>query len=206
MGLEMLENIIHGSTSFTEPGDYTFTVPAFITRLLVFACGGGGGCGNEGSGFMGGGGGGGGGILYANVTPGQIIPITIGAGGASPDSSTVGAGENGEATTILGFTFGGGVGGGEDTGGSGGSVTGSGASVTMSNVSTGGSGMYEQAGTGYPAPNSGWCLLAGTGPSEGPAGGFTGGASPLAVQGSGYGLGSQSVGLPGVQGAVYLYW
>lgn len=206
MGLEMLENIIHGSTSFTEPGDYTFTVPAFVTRLLVFACGGGGGCGNDGSGFMGGGGGGGGGILFANVAPGQIIPITIGAGGASPDSSTVGAGENGEATTILGFTFGGGVGGGEDTGGSGGSVTGSVTSVTMSNISTGGAGMYEQAGTGYPAPNSGWCLLAGTGPSEGPAGGFTGGASPLAVQGSGYGLGSQSVGLPGNQGAVYLYW
>ena len=206
MGLEMLENSIHGSASYTTPGSYNFTVPAFVTRLLVFACGGGGGCGNDGSGFMGGGGGGGGGILFANVAPGQIIPITIGAGGSSPSSSTVGAGENGESTTILGFTFGGGNGGGEATGGDGGSVTGSDNSVTMSNISTGGAGMYEQAGTGYPATNFGWCLLTGEGPSEGPAGGFTGGASPLAVQGTGFGLGSQSVGLPGNQGAVFLYW
>lgn len=81
-----------GSASYSASG--TFTVPEGIRSLSVFCVGGGGGGAGasgytgSGSGYSGGGGGGGG---YAssgsfNVTPGQNISFTVGAGGAAGDN------------------------------------------------------------------------------------------------------------------------
>jgi hypothetical protein len=76
----------------------TFVVPPGVTRVRVQVWGGGGGGGgaaNSANGFAGTGGGGGG---YADrrridVTPGQSIPVTIGAGGsAGPAGGSGGAG------------------------------------------------------------------------------------------------------------------
>lgn len=55
----------------------TFVVPANVTRLWVEVYGGGGG------GMSGGGGAGGVAMGYKSVNPGQSIPVTVGAGGAS---------------------------------------------------------------------------------------------------------------------------
>lgn len=73
-----------GQQVFTAGGN--FTVPAGVTRLYVSLVGGGGG----GAASVNGapytaGGGGSGGVIYrtaVSVTPGQVIPVTIGAGGA----------------------------------------------------------------------------------------------------------------------------
>lgn len=75
-----------GSIAYTTPGTYSFTVPNGITRLtctVVGAGGGGGGLWNPGDAWSGAGGGSGGFYLnsIATVTPGQILTITVGAGG-----------------------------------------------------------------------------------------------------------------------------
>lgn len=88
----------------------TFVVPAFIYQLRVSAWGGGGGGGASGGGAGGGGGGGAFSRFITNVTPGQAITVTIGAGGTS--------GANGGNTTVLTLVAGGG-GGGVSGGGSG---------------------------------------------------------------------------------------
>ena len=72
-------NLGNNVVKFTEVGSYTWTVPTgvYYLRVLVVA-GGGGGAQRHG------GGGGGGGVLehYAYpVTPGQGVPVTVGAGG-----------------------------------------------------------------------------------------------------------------------------
>lgn len=84
-----------GVQLYTVPGSFNFTVPTGITQLraTVIAGGGGGGAGgafttatsSSALTSWGGGGGGGGGGGYARrlftVTPGQVIAITVGAGG-----------------------------------------------------------------------------------------------------------------------------
>lgn len=76
-----------GSIVYTTPGTYLFTVPIGITLLtctVVGAGGGGGGLWNPGDAWSGAGGGSGG--FYSaqtiSVTPGTIIQIVVGAGGA----------------------------------------------------------------------------------------------------------------------------
>lgn len=103
------------SQTFTSSG--SFTVPAGVTTLYVSGCGGGGGGGsgatNNGgqSSLVGGGGGGGGGggkftlKQVLTVTPGQTLPITIGAaglGGAASNAGAGNAGTNGGETYIAG--------------------------------------------------------------------------------------------------------
>lgn len=73
---------------FTAAGVYTFTVPALYVpnslRVDVVGGGGGGGGGSTTSGY-GGGGGGGGGLatkLVKNLSPGDTVAVTVGAGGA----------------------------------------------------------------------------------------------------------------------------
>jgi len=64
---------------FTSTGNSTFTVPSGVTSLHVLVVGGGGGGGNALAG-----GGGAGGYVEAKeypVTPGEVIPVTVGAGG-----------------------------------------------------------------------------------------------------------------------------
>jgi hypothetical protein len=86
--------------TFTATG--TFTVPASITGALFEGCGGGGG-GGGGAGFVnadtvGGGGGGGAqkGTRSIALTPGDVITVTIGPGGAGGTAGAAGAeGDNG---------------------------------------------------------------------------------------------------------------
>src|SRR5262245_52607179 len=60
--------------------DGTFTVPAGVSSVLVEAWGG-GGAGGSGPNYGGGGGGGGYVRAVLAVSPGQAVPVTIGAGG-----------------------------------------------------------------------------------------------------------------------------
>ncbi|WP_448680591.1 glycine-rich domain-containing protein [Pseudomonas nicosulfuronedens] len=107
---------------FTSSG--SFTVPPGITTVYISGCAGGGGGGFSSpttSNVSGGGGGGGAGqsiirVPFA-VTPGQVISVTIGAGG--------GSGSNGGDTTVGALvTLSGGSGGGGGTAGSPGSAAG----------------------------------------------------------------------------------
>ena len=73
--------------SFTTVGTTSVTVPAGMTSIAILMCGGGGGGGSgsydQGK-WDGGGGGGGGGVLYVPSFPvgaGQVLKITVGAGG-----------------------------------------------------------------------------------------------------------------------------
>lgn len=99
---------------FTSSG--TFTVPARVTSVLVFMCGGGGGGGagsfSDDAYFIGGDGAagtltGGGqiggmpiGAIVSGLTPGAQISVTIGAGGAG---AAAGTGNNGAAGTASSF-------------------------------------------------------------------------------------------------------
>lgn len=100
------QNTVHGSVTFTTPGAGSWTVPdgVYYTDYIITGGGGGGaGC-NTGAGgantYMAGGGGGGAGTVIGNsvaVTPGQIIPYTVGAGGAG---GTPGGSLNGTGGTL----------------------------------------------------------------------------------------------------------
>lgn len=90
----------HGFSRFTSSG--SFTVPDGVTQIFVSGCAAGGGGGSSlatnSSSFLTGGSGGGAGQPALNVpitvTPGQVIPITIGTGGtggtAATDNATAG--------------------------------------------------------------------------------------------------------------------
>ena len=212
-----------GSTQvFTTPGTYNWIVPSGVTRIMVAFVGGGGGsaaCSYPGAGA-------GGGIIFANVIPGQVIPYTIGAGGAggiyAADGNgcifLAGKGSNGTATTVLGFTGGGG-GGAIDalSGGAGGVATAPGSFNGFYYIAPGanaryvdgqqGSGLYistptnvgassgGQGGTGGSGPIAG---IGGTGSNVGSDGGIGGG-------GGGNWLNYQN-GHKGGNGAVKFYW
>ncbi len=107
-----LEKMKPGIAEFTEDG--TFTVPAGVTLISITACGGGGGGGGSlaltntsVSLQVGSGGGGGGDVIIKKeytVTPGQVLDITIGKGGAYGTPAAGGSerknGGNGGATVI----------------------------------------------------------------------------------------------------------
>ncbi|MCB5318603.1 hypothetical protein LH413_13990 [Yersinia massiliensis] len=84
----------HGFSRFTSNG--SFTVPAGVTQIFVSGCAAGGGGGSSlatnSSSFVTGGSGGGAGQPALNVpitvTPGQVIPITIGTGGTGATAAT----------------------------------------------------------------------------------------------------------------------
>ncbi|EPZ8126272.1 hypothetical protein ACXV6R_004180 [Yersinia enterocolitica] len=92
----------HGFSRFTSSG--SFTVPAGVTQIFVSGCAAGGGGGSSlatnSSSFVTGGSGGGAGQPALNVpitvTPGQVIPVTIGTGGtgATPATNNATAGGN----------------------------------------------------------------------------------------------------------------
>lgn len=98
-----------GSTSFTTAGTHSFTVPNGIYELTVplLVGAGGGGSGTNGAGDIWGGGGGGSGGYYENqvisVTPGEVLTITIGAGGLGGrvtfNGSLLCSGNNGTSVT-----------------------------------------------------------------------------------------------------------
>lgn len=103
----------------------TFVVPDFVFKLRIQAWGGGGGGADNSGGVNGAGGGGGGyGLLYADVVPGQSIPIVVGAGGTNGTPGT-----GGGNTTILTMVANGGAGATSSTQGAGGTATGATLSV-----------------------------------------------------------------------------
>lgn len=146
---------VNRQQKFTASG--SFTVPAGVTTIYLSGCaaGGGGASGatNNGgqSSLVGGGGGGGGGAGQSiikqafTVTPGQVLTISIGAGGNGAQAPTAGGGYNGNNggnTSVSGLiTLSGGTG-----GYAGGVVT---------NNAAGGGGAGGYGGEGYPAGASG---------------------------------------------------
>ena len=130
-----------GSKTWTSPGTYSWTVPIGVTSVqyLVVGGGGSGGSAHEVGAGGGGGGGGSGGVRFgtANVNPGEVYTIIIGAGGAPSAAGGRGGvspGHNGEASSLSGafgtlVATGGGAGTGGDNwygglGGAGGSLNG----------------------------------------------------------------------------------
>lgn len=99
-------------TTYTFDSNTTFIVPAGFTKIDVFAVGGGGGGGGDAyRAGQPGGGGYGGNVVYTtiNVTPGQSIPVTIGAGGTGGSHQV--AGGAGGTTTFGSVSAAGGAGG-----------------------------------------------------------------------------------------------
>lgn len=130
--------------TFTTSGN--FTVPSGVTTITVECWGGGGAGGGSTSDNNGGGGGGGG--AYASktisVTPGDVIPFTVGAGG----TTGTGNGSNGGTTTFQTnvVVAAGGNGGGSNSGGAGG-TGGLGTSCIGDVIFSGGNGAAGSEGT-----------------------------------------------------------
>lgn len=82
--------------AFTTPGAASWTVPAGVKKITVEVWGGGGG---GYSSAQSGGGAGGYGKDIISVTPGEVLNITVGAGG-STCSSSCGSANNGGATSL----------------------------------------------------------------------------------------------------------
>ena len=97
---DMLDAIYGRTYEFDKAGTYTVTIPEYVKRIRVTACGAGGGAVDND--YCGGGGGGGAAIVNQefDVTPGSTLTITVGKGGASGTSSRDSAGKNGGATVI----------------------------------------------------------------------------------------------------------
>jgi hypothetical protein len=86
-----------GQQEFVGPGTYNFIVPANVESIAAVAVGGGGGGAEN---VNDGGGGGGGALAYANnipVTPGEVLTVTVGQGGAAGS----GAGTAGTTSSVL---------------------------------------------------------------------------------------------------------
>ena len=174
-----------GSCTFQKAGNFkchifttsgTFTVSGKGGNVEVLAVGGGGGGGSSGSFPYSGGGGGGGAVVYYpyySLTPGQVVNITVGTGGA--------ASTNGTASTFGTISAGGGGGASGFTGG----VSGTG---TLDN--TGNSGTVAT-----------WTPAGGYTVSKGGGGGGAGGP-PITYPGNsasglgGPGKGSSIIGIP----------
>lgn len=179
-------------------GSTTFTIPANVTLVMLEAVGGGGGGGGGGRNSRGGDGGNGGIAVRQtyDVTPGDVLTITIGAAGAggasqgtSPNPGNVGT--TGGTTTVVrsGVTLL------QVQGGNGGGVTGTGGTSSYGVFSiqvAGGAG--SNAGIGANGATS-YINAGGSAASSGPSGGGGGGAGALnntvsGQSGSSSGLGS----------------
>ena len=104
MGLVSFQFKLSSQTiqTFTTVGSQTWTCPAGVTSVTVQCWGGGGGGGGGGTVFDAAGGGGGGGAYASSVlavTPGNVYPITVGAGGAA-GANTGGGGGAGATSTF----------------------------------------------------------------------------------------------------------
>lgn len=139
-----LTSLSDAQTWATTPATQSFTVPAGVNTISVKAIGGGGGGGGgaSNSGSAGGGAGGGGAGLWVDgmivdVTPGEVLTITLGVGGAGGvGGSAAAAGTNGTLTSIIGtgvaiYLTGGG-------GGSAGTISGASANGKASDMALGG--------------------------------------------------------------------
>lgn len=143
--------------SYTTAGTTNFTVPAGVFKIFARVWAGGGGGGGNSASTNAGGGGGGGGYTegWFDVTPGQVIPVTVGAGGAAGAASSSGvAGTGGSSSVGALCSATGGVGGGNGTGTGG--VAGSGTGGTFSRIGGNGyAGGYIAGNTSLPFGGAG---------------------------------------------------
>jgi hypothetical protein len=181
---------------FTNTTSCTWTVPAGVTSVRVLLIGGGGGGGHD----IGGGGGGGGfrEVTNAVTSPGEVVAIVAGTGGAGDTSQGVPCvGYNGTSSSIglasgTLTAIGGGGGGGQDGGGACSTdgvagASGGGGGVGLSWPKVGGAGTYATDGDATTFGNAG-----GNTPTSGGyyAGGGGGGAGGAGGNGSSNGSGS----------------
>lgn len=209
-----------GLQRFTASG--TFVVPDGVSLVYVSGAGGGGGggggAGSSNGDYSGGGGGGGAGRSTVKqaiaVTPGQSIPVTIGAAGTAGSGSIFSAtgGGSGSATTFGSLlTLAGGAGGGggnASTGGGGaggapGGQWGGDAQIanTGGNGGNGGGGPFGTAGGGGRAGQGSGAVAAGTAAFGYGVGGAGGGGNYSTVAGR-----SGAAGMPGMPGILIIEW
>jgi len=195
-----------GSTVYSTPGTYTFTVPPGVTSISAVVIGAGGVGGQDSIA------GGGGALAYKNnipVTVGQQLPVVVGPAGAWFQMST--DVYEGGPSSFAGMIAGGGAGG--NTTGSGGTASGgdvnnSGGNGGMScypNAGGGGAAGYTENGQNggngtcspYLGANGG---NAGDLGASGGAGGLFGGSMFNGGSGGGTGLFGTTGGMPGADG------
>jgi hypothetical protein len=193
-----------GVAVFASAGTGNFTVPAGVTLVEADVTGGGAGSGSCGNGQgAGGGGAGGNAIRNCTVTPGQVISVTVGAGGAS---GIGGYGGNGGTSSFGAFCSAtGGIGGtvstgaGNAPGGPGG--LGSGGDINIA-------GGFGDDGQTFSAASFGG--VGGSGRWGGGGRAALGGGSPAAGQapgsGAGGSYGTASNGEQGAVGIVIVRW
>ncbi len=170
-----------GQKLFDQPGTYTWVVPEGVTKISTVLVGGGGSSGTtSASNNDSAGGGGGGGLRWMNdipVTPGEILTVEVGQGGAAqPYTDFPNVGSTGGPTLIKR---------GEDTllvagGGRGGRTNGT---VAYGGAGGGGTPLSETVGggNGGHGGNGGYIKLGGGG---GGAGGYSGNGGQGGHQGS----------------------
>jgi hypothetical protein len=231
-----------GSQTFDTPGSTTFIVPAGVTCIDVQAWGAGGGGGDRYLEFTiftnrGSGGGGGGGFAGGKipVCPGDVVNITVGAGGEGgdennepglPGGNTVVSHPNGALTAQgggggqVGFSGGAGGSGGDGSvsGGVSNAVTFSGGNGgdgddDEGGAGGGGAGSTEDGGDGQDAPPGNGLPLGGTGGNAGGGDGGNGGDDGFGGDGQAYGGGgggagdgNNGEGGDGADGAVIITW
>lgn len=150
---------------FTYTGSsQTFTIPTGVTALKVTVVGGGAGGGTENSGYVGGGGGGGAAIKYlTNLTPGNTLSVTVGAGGTA---GSYGAGGTGGTSSVSSGTQ----------------------SITTISATGGTSNSYAIGGTGGSGSNGDMNITGQAGSNPGPRTGNAGwdsGAGGSSILGGG---------------------
>ncbi len=183
----------------TGSGTFTFTVPAGCTAVRITATGGGGSGQTGPGGGLGGNGGGAAGTVIKRqaVTPGQVLTITVGAGG----TGSLGSGGN---TTVVNATLGLSVTAGGAAGQSGGTATGGDLNMLGATAGYGFEGNTASLVNGRDGANSFWGG-AGGGASLGASYGNSGQGFPARGYGSGGGGGSPgNAGGTGMTGIVYI--
>jgi hypothetical protein len=183
-----------GAAEFTTPGTYTFTVPANVYSLSAVAIGGGAVGGQNGVA------GGAGALSYQNdipVTPGQLLTVVVGAGGAwyQSGADVYDGGDSMFASMIAGG------GKGESSGGMGGSASGGDANFSGG---AGGVSGYPNAGGGGTAGYTENGQDGGNG-SAAPYIGGPGGHAGNVSQSGGYGSASAGEYYGGSGGGTGLY-
>ena len=171
-----------GSNLVAITSSGNFTVPANVYRMKVrLVGGGGGGAGSSASASGGSGGAGGYAEGYVSVTPGEVIPVTVGAAGAAGVASA--AGGAGGTTTFGTFA----------------STTGGGAGLSV--ASSGGAG-GTATGTGFLLAGGDWGTDGNNGSIITSSG--SGGTSPFGGAGrAGYGGGASASGYGSGGGGAY---
>jgi len=197
---------------YSTAGTYSFVVPAGVYRLkrvtVIGAGGSGGSVDNTTAAGSGGGGGGEGRSINIAVTPGQTIPVVVGAPGASPAAGD-NAGNAGGASSFGAWITA--TGGGPGGGGSGGIQPAAGAA---GNASGGNLANLpgRPGGTGFPIPGGTISGLGGGSPSSSASGPNTSSGGAVGVFPGGGGAGASSsangafAGGAGAPGSVTIEW